>query len=473
VNAWKQITIRYLLIWLGGILAVVLAVIPLVRVNKVQEELDAAEQLLRLERPAEALAGLERVELWAGLYPALAQQLGCSAIRCHARLHNFVSAKRRARDFRDVYGCGRRPAATLMETFQTASDVLINACLPPSPASLAESQGWLGYEVLIGELKQIGDLEQMDRLATEMLGQDARNALAKKVLEFVARRRAEAVAAGTFPPPAQGAAEVAQPEPGGKDDEHTELARRYMADGMWDEAMKECEASLASDAHNARALYLKRVIQARSRRWGVLKVATKGYDDAGNFIRDLRSGTRVDVSEIQRSPTAGELAVCKMTGDDGSVCEFLIPLKALDLRTGSQNSAKPEARALSAQRAKLLADLNQIKAEQAKSRMKDNPFKPEYDAAYTAYRAFWDKVKQLENQHKKATGEARVSIGDELRQMKGDDIRIGRAFEEAKKKMNEWQDKNGKPTETDPRIAALETQLADLQSKIDALDNGR
>lgn len=476
MNAWQRITIRYLLIWLAGTLVVVFVVIPSVRVRKVQNELNAADRLLMLGHPVPALARLERVELWAALYPALAQRLSCSAIRCHARLYDLASAKRRARDFEERYGTGRRPSKTMWESLQALSDALINASLP----SPAEVHGEFGYEVLISELKQIGDLEQMDRLAKEMLKKDAGNELATKVREFVARKRAEAAKASAPPPPPPPSTpahiETAKTEPVAEEVDHAELARKYIASKMWDQALQECDTALADNPQDGRAVALKRVAQARGMKWGCLRTTAKGYDASGTFIRDLPPFTVVDVSGTKSSPTVGELAVCKVTGEDGSISELLVPLKTMDLRTGPLSSAKEESKALWMQRTKLLAEIDQLKADQLKNGMKNNPFKPEYDAAFAAYSAYWAKEKQLVSQHQKATGEARIKLADDLKEMKlkGDDARLGRAYEEAKKKMNEWQDKNAaKAPEADPKVKALEEQLATLQAQIIAMDIGQ
>ena len=123
--------------------------------------------------------------------------------------------------------------------------------------------------------------------------------------------------------------------------------------------------------------------------------------------------------------------------------------------------------------ATLIAEIDHLRADQAKARMKDNPFKPAYDAAAASYNAYWAKVKQLQDKHRTATGEARVRLADDLKRMKGEDVRVGKALEDAKKKMTDWQDKNGAAPVTDPRIKSLQDQLAGLQVQIQSLDNDR
>jgi predicted transcriptional regulator len=121
----------------------------------------------------------------------------------------------------------------------------------------------------------------------------------------------------------------------------------------------------------------------------------------------------------------------------------------------------------------VLAEIDRLRANQLDAWTKDNPFKQEYDDALAVYNAYWAKEKELLVRHQKATGDERVQLADQLKvmKMKGDDVRVGRALEEAKKKMKEWQAKNiSKIPDADPKIDALEERVAELQAKIKALD---
>jgi tetratricopeptide (TPR) repeat protein len=466
VKKWLRIVVRYILIWLVGTLLLVL-LIPFFRVAKIKNELDSADRLLRTGHPREALAQLQRIEIWATLYPPLSQRLTGSAIRCQAKLLDIRSAEQLARDFQDRYGRGRRPSRNIWECLETFPDRLINSYLSQS-AGMPGATRWLGYEVLLNELEQAGDTNRVEKLAGEILSRDPENSLAKRVQDALAAKREEESRKTATPSPS---VEAIKSEPPQKRVDHIDLARKHVAAKQWDKAVEECDAALALDPENPDVAKLKRIAEARDRRWGCTRTLAKAYDAvSGKAVQELAPGALVEVSGIRNGSPLGELAICKVITDTNDPPILLVRMRDLDTKMGPLSSASEEEKTLRIRRVRLWAEIARLKDELLQSRLKDNPYKKEYDVASAAYNAYWTKVKNLQAKHQASTGDERVRVADEMKRLKGEDIRIGQALETAKKKMNEWQERNAASPIADPKLTALEEELAKLQSQIMSWD---
>jgi hypothetical protein len=68
-----------------------------------------------------------------------------------------------------------------------------------------------------------------------------------------------------------------------------------------------------------------------------------------------------------------------------------------------------------------------------------NPYKAEYRKAAQDYEAFWKKVRALEAEHAEAEGARRMELADALRVMKGPDVALRTAYEDARARYRDWE----------------------------------
>ena len=470
MKIWHQLALRYVLVWLVGTSAV-LFVIPFARVSAVQNELDEADRLLAAGQPQAALAHLDRIVRQAALYPSLEQRHDCAAIRCRARVHDIPTAMQLAGEVRGGRGRDRRPSLSVWESLEVLPDALINSYLSHA-GDPGKGSPSMGYETLLNELQQAGDTNEMVRIAKDILVRDPGNAMAKEIHDAVERKQQEdALATALLVHPRVETTHAAPPAPPVIIvTNHVQLAKDYLRAKQWNRAIEECDAALAADPAAPGVTSIKRLAVARDMKWGCTRRIAKAYDETGKAIRDLSAGTLLDIFGIKVSPSAGELAICRIVQKDAAASVLLIKMKDLDLQIGPLSGATEEEKSLRQRHGQLLCELDRIKDEAIKARMKNNPFAREYETALATYTAYWAKVSDLEARQKAATGDVRIKFTDALRQLKGEDIRVGQALERAKKKVDDWLEQNPPNLTADPQLEAVRGEINSLQSKLESLD---
>lgn len=170
----------------------------------------------------------------------------------------------------------------------------------------------------------------------------------------------------------------------------------------------------------------------------VSEPGTRAYDMNGLFICELEPNSLaevVDIITIANEP----FAVCNIIYDDMEALNVLV--KKSDLNTPPDNSAL-ESR--NQQLNKRATRLNRYTEPNNSLSTPDNPHAAEYKAARETYREFLRKIKQLTAQRDSTTGDERTLYSDELRKLKGEDIRLANDLKTIRRKFDTWNDEHTK-----------------------------
>ncbi|MDI6775170.1 MAG: hypothetical protein QME60_07235 [Verrucomicrobiota bacterium] len=205
--------------------------------------------------------------------------------------------------------------------------------------------------------------------------------------------------------------------------------------------------------------------------WAVVRGAdTPTYNRTGKFLRALSPGTPVDILDIQNTK-AGQVAVCKVLYTGIEVNDVVILAKDLDIRPGSLGSADPKEKNLRILYAQILGQIKEREAELAEGASQKNPHYAEYRRIQQEYLAFAHRAEELTRKRDEATGALKMEYVDQLRAMKGEDIRLGQAYKAAKQKRQEWNRQNAASASAgsssgDPQISALRIKLSDIENEL-------
>jgi hypothetical protein len=103
-----------------------------------------------------------------------------------------------------------------------------------------------------------------------------------------------------------------------------------------------------------------------------------------------------------------------------------------------------------------------------------NPFGEQYVSTKREYIQYWRTVKHLQDTRDNSGGAKRMEAADELRRLKGEDIRVGNAYQEARKKYAAWnashQDEIG-PIRSE--VDSLEAELALVRRALQGIERGQ
>ena len=204
--------------------------------------------------------------------------------------------------------------------------------------------------------------------------------------------------------------------------------------------------------------------------WGVVRVhEARSYTMKGKSRSRLNAGTAVAVL-AQRKTSLGECLECKAFPAGPSQPRFLLLKDDLMLFGGTPDDIPVEAQDLLIEKARTLADLEKLEEDAQKAALMKNPYYQSYQTARADYLDYWKKVKALQAQRDAGQGNAQVEAEDQLRMMKGEDIRVGAAFKKSKATYEEWQRLHpGDPVSEHPKYNTLRTKLDAIDEKIAAL----
>lgn len=202
-------------------------------------------------------------------------------------------------------------------------------------------------------------------------------------------------------------------------------------------------------------------------RWAVVKVPLAGsYDGTGKYQGTLQAGTCLSVLKTAAS-SAGEVAVCLLPADfAGARSELLVKTADLNIHPGVLEQVDEDRKMLLVREAELEAKLADATEEASDQAVAGNPYAAEYRRIKASYDAFWNRVKDLQKKRDSASSTDRMNYLDQLRGMKGEDVRLGVAYEAAKKKYDAWQRANVKKGVTSPAVRAAQEELAILREEI-------
>jgi len=204
---------------------------------------------------------------------------------------------------------------------------------------------------------------------------------------------------------------------------------------------------------------------AETRSWGVVsREGAKAYTTNGKFLGKLQAGTILSILSVRKTKT-GRVAVCtlQVSGDKD---KLLVRTSELEMRRGLLEKAGEKEKDLTIKAAKLQAAIGRARSGPEETVAANNPHAGAYAEVKKKHAAFWKKVSALEARHEAADGEERMRYFDELRRLKGEDIRIGTELESVKKKYDAWN-RQHRPARVDtPEIRALESELQDVRYKL-------
>ncbi|OVE75202.1 hypothetical protein BVX97_05160 [bacterium E08(2017)] len=194
---------------------------------------------------------------------------------------------------------------------------------------------------------------------------------------------------------------------------------------------------------------------------GVVKFKeTSIYNRAGKHLETVQPGAIVDIKSELKSK-GRELSLCKITKLDGTTIDpVLIKTSAIQKIPGTLDEKTPEERKMMRKMGSIMAKIDTLEKNAYEQSLKTNPHSEEYLKAKRKHKAYWRKVYDLRGKRDSATGDAQMQYEDELRSMKGEDIEIGRAFDQATRKFEEWNKING--PEQSAEMASLKKELAEL-----------
>ncbi|MFC1496848.1 hypothetical protein ACFLS1_00055 [Verrucomicrobiota bacterium] len=198
-------------------------------------------------------------------------------------------------------------------------------------------------------------------------------------------------------------------------------------------------------------------------KWGVVKSSgANAYNESYKFLRKIAPGTLVEVSET-KTVSKENLALCSVHHNNRLVPNIYIRAENLDLRSGSLDTANPEEKKLRSDQSKVAAQLRTLLKEQQAFIKSNNPYAEEYETSKKTYNEFWKKTEILQKKRDSSTGAERIEIADELRRMKGKNIKLVDDFKSAKKKYSDW---NAKKLTDNPKFASLKSELSKIQSEL-------
>lgn len=198
-------------------------------------------------------------------------------------------------------------------------------------------------------------------------------------------------------------------------------------------------------------------------RWGVVQQPTaKIYDLSGKFVRRIEAGACVEFVRTVRGKDGREFARARIM-PNRSGQEILVALETLDLVDGPFAEASRTEQSLRMRRARLLGKIAENDRARERQLNPANPYARKYETASQEYMSFWRKVEELK---KAANGPGRVRALDELRLMKGQDIRVGQAYKAAKTDYESWEQNHPRSPAADEQMAAIQKQLAEIDRQL-------
>jgi len=426
-----MVIVRYLLFFIVGTVLVV-ASAPSKRAAIVEERLKQAADRLGAGLEDTALSELMEVEPWARNYPALSRKLDCDIVRCQVRRGDLKSAQATAsKMFAHEHLTGTKPSGMwswLMTPMVAWKNRSLNEEALPNSA---------GFETLERELTESGQLIQLARVRR-----------IRDVLEGVVAEVPEPVSPepepSSFtpkeePPEVAATPAVSIPEPA--ESQPTQMA-----------VVVEEEPPPVEIDPNLQ--------------WGVIVVPHAGvYTKKGKVVGDMSAGDLIEVVDVV-STKAGDLAVSRIPDADGNVEELVVKLAHVHLRPGGLATAMPDEVDLRVERGKLLARMEARRREVHAKRKARNPHAAEYQKAKQAHKEFWKKVEDLKKRRDASEGADHVDLEFELSKMKGDDIRLAKSLEAARRKYKDWMKQNSGPGDdelTDSEMVKMMEELSDIE----------
>jgi len=251
---------------------------------------------------------------------------------------------------------------------------------------------------------------------------------------------------------------------------HAKAARTLILLKQWDEAVSECDLGLKIQPDNADLQDLRRKASAKGLQWGVVRNSKASvFDHTGRSVGSVPIGTILNVHEIKKAPR-DVLAYCTKPADTKLKSAFFVRVSDLNIRSGPAADAPQELLDLASRQVSLKAKLAAAKTAKTGQLNSSNPHSQNLQSAITERKAYWAKVEELKKSFDKATGDGRMKIHDQLRSMRGQDVRVEQAYEQARKQYDAWEAKHPSTQEADSDVVAMETEIAGIEDAIERLE---
>lgn len=460
---FQKIIPRYIIICLLGSILVAGASSGL-QIWRIKKAISEADVLFKANSVDPALTKLLQAELWATRYPVMAIRLNLAAIKCHVRRKDMRSAEETAaKIFNRKYNTPRR-SASLPEQIQYLPNFLIillwkDVTLTP----------YSGYEELVSAIRSSGNYDRLVAISRDIIAMDPNSSLAQKVKAYIPVEPKVLAQEKSEPPPvATNKVEEAPLTP----QDHRKLLDNYVAQKVWDKALKECEFLLNITPDDVAVLDIRKLAAVNGMRWAVIKQPNApAYDTSGKFLKAMQPGTMLDVVNLVKTTREG-LALCSaLAGDNSPAATFLMRCQDISIYYGDIKKIADDDRKLFRKEAELAAGIVTLRAKLVASTIdSQNPYAAEYKAAKAAHEAYWAKVRVIQKKRDEArSGDDKMKYADELRQLKGEDIRLGTALETAKKNYDQSATSSSVNVKSQ-ELDAMETDLATIKERIKSLD---
>jgi hypothetical protein len=236
--------------------------------------------------------------------------------------------------------------------------------------------------------------------------------------------------------------------------------------------LKECRLGLEKDPENKELLELRKQAVARGARWGVVKKGqTKIYNKAGKHIATSAPGTLVEIPDRRKTGRRGRLC-CNIVSGERAPHPVYIDSRDLDIFEGVLSQVSEAERTLRTRRAVLAVEIIRMEREIARDANRKNPHADQYAAVKKRYDEFWAKVKDLQAKRDAALGEARIKYADQLRELKGEDVILGREMKDIENKFNAWESHRADVVSSGD-VQLQRAELASIDSRLKALEAGQ
>lgn len=201
--------------------------------------------------------------------------------------------------------------------------------------------------------------------------------------------------------------------------------------------------------------------------WGLATThEARSFTDKGKPRARIAAGTALLIFEKKKT-SLGACLRCASTSSP--TLRFLVFMDDVMQFGGNPEDIPLPIQNTLVEKATTLADIKKLESDAEKAHRKNNPHYGKYQAAKADYVHYWKKVKSLQAARDSGTGNGHVGAEDELRALKGEDVRIGEAYKSEKTKFDAWVKQNPTPSiSNSPRYQLLRTRLDDVDARLTA-----
>ncbi|MFT5241193.1 MAG: hypothetical protein ACI9OU_000876 [Candidatus Promineifilaceae bacterium] len=201
--------------------------------------------------------------------------------------------------------------------------------------------------------------------------------------------------------------------------------------------------------------------------WGLVKAhEARSFTDKGKPRARIAAGTVLLVFEKKKT-SLGACLRCATTSSP--TLRFLVFMDDVMQFGGNPEDTPLPIRNMLVEKATALADIKKLESDAEKAHRKNNPHYGKYQATKADYVLYWRKVKSLQASRDAVSGNGHVGAEDELRALKGEDVRIGEAYKSEKTKFDAWVKQNPTPSiSNSPRYQLLRTRLDEIDARLAA-----